>query len=245
MVVLSALSLLVCAIGLPAGSAAAAGQQDGPDILFNGKDTAGWKLRNANAETKETWKVVSDVKLDAGDARKLVGIGQGGGKDAVLFRQPIEHGSDLISEKEFGDCELHIEFMVPKGSNSGVYLMGRYEVQVLDSFGKPDNRLGMGDCGSIYSAAVAKSNATKAPGEWQTLEVVFKAPRFENGKKVEDALFVLVKLNGKTIHENVAVKGPTGGEIGREVPKGPLMLQGDHGIVAFRNIAVKPVDIRR
>jgi len=120
---------------------------------------------------------------------------------------------------------------------------GRYEIQVFDSYGKKE--IGPGDLGSIYSVAVAKENAAKAPGEWQTLDVVFKAPRFEGDKKTANAMFVLVKLNGKTIHENVDVPNSTGGALaGGEKPKGPLMFQGDHGIVAFRNIRVKEIAIR-
>jgi hypothetical protein len=211
-------------------------------VLFNGKDLAGWKFRND--KYPETWKVVSEVKLVQDNPKLLAGSGAGATADAVLFRQPVEHGSDLYTEKEFGDCELHLEFMVPKGSNSGVYLMGNYEIQVLDSFGKPDAQLGMGDCGSIYSAAVASSNATKAPGEWQSFDILFRAPRFDGNKKTENAKFVSVKLNGKEIHANVEVKGPTGGQLSGEKTTGPLLLQGDHGIVAFRNLRIKAVQIK-
>lgn len=230
---------MVVGLAMLAGTfaARAAGEQGGKAVLFNGKDLTGWKLRNPGAAV--TWKVVSDVNLDASNPKLLVGSGQGGDAGGVLFRMPVEHGSDIMTEKEFGDCELHIEFMVPKGSNSGVYLMGRYEMQVLDSFGKPDNQLGMGDCGAIYSAKVPSVNATKAPGEWQSFDVIFRAPRFDAaGKKTENARFVKVVLNGKTIHENVEVKGGTGGEIGPEKATGPLLLQGDHGIVAYRNISI-------
>lgn len=221
-----------------AGSASAAGEKD---ILFNGKDLVGWKLRNP--QLAQTWKVVSEVKLDANNPKLLVGSGQGGSLEAALFRGPIDHGSDIMTEKEFGDCQLHIEFMVPKGSNSGVYLMGRYEIQVLDSFGRPDNQLNMGDCGAIYSARVPTVNASKAPGEWQSFDITFRAPRFDAaGKKTENARFIKVVFNGKTIHENVEVKGGTGGEIGPEKATGPVMLQGDHGIVAYRNIWVKPLE---
>ena len=131
--------------------------------------------------------------------------------------------------------------MVAKGTNSGVYLQGEYEIQIFDSFGKADARMGSGDGGGIYSTKGPMVNANKAPGEWQTLEVVFQAPRFDaSGKKTENAKFVKVVMNGKTIHENTEAPKPTGGEISREVPAGPLMLQGDHGIVAYRNVWIKP-----
>ena len=211
-------------------------------MLFNGKDLSGWKLRDA--KHPETWKVVSSVKLDAADQKKLVGEGAGGGEGAVLFRQPIDHGSDVYTEKSFGSGHYHVEFMVPKGSNSGVYLMGLYEIQVLDSHGK--QKVGPGDVGGLYNTKAASENAAKAPGEWQTFDIVFKAPQFdEAGKKVSNALFVNVKLNGKTIHENVEAPKPTGGELGGEKKaEGPLMFQGDHGIVAFRNVWVQPMLFR-
>ena len=211
--------------------------------LFNGKDLSGWKFKQEAGG--KAWSVVGDVKLDPADPAKLAGSGQGGGEDkGVLLRGPFDHGSDIYSEQTFGDHELHVEFTVPKGSNSGVYLHGQYEIQVFDSFGKTE--IGPGDLGSIYSVAVARENAAKAPGEWQTLDVVFRAPRFDsNGMKTQNAMFVLVKLNGKTIHENVEVQGATGGALeGGEKAKGPLMFQGDHGIVAFRNIRVKEIAIR-
>jgi hypothetical protein len=231
------LVLLGLAVSLPAAAPAGAGEGAG---VFNGKDLAGWKFRDARSTA--AWKVVSDVKLDPNDRKKLVGTGQGGDAGGALLRGPIDHGSDLYTEQTFGDCELHIEFVVPKGSNSGVYLMGEYEVQVLDSFGKPDNKLTQGDVGAIYSAAKPSKNAAKPPGEWQTFDIVFRAPRFDAaGKKTQNAKFVSVKLNGQEIQKDVDVKGPTGGQLSNEEkPTGPLLLQGDHGIVAFRNIRVTP-----
>ena len=227
-------------IGALASHAADEIAKDGKRV-FNGKDLSGWKMKDEGGA--KAWTVVGDVKLDAADPAKLAGNGQGSADKGVLLRGPIDHGSDIYTEQTFGDCELHVEFTVPKGSNSGVYLMGQYEIQVFDSFGKKE--IGPGDLGSIYSVAVAKENAAKAPGEWQTLDVVFKAPRFEGDKKTGNAMFVLVKLNGKTIHENVDVPNSTGGALaGGEKPKGPLMFQGDHGIVAFRNIRVKETAFR-
>jgi hypothetical protein len=235
----AAIVLAVVAFNLlPAG---ADEHESAGKAVFNGKDLSGWKLRNE--KLADTWKVVSSVELDKSDPKKLVGTGAGGAADGVLFRQPIAHGSDVYSAEEFGDVELSVEFMVPKGSNSGVYLMGRYEVQVLDSFGKPDNKLSQGDVGAIYSAAKPSTNAAKPPGEWQTFQIVFQAPRFDAaGKKTANAKFLSIKLNGKEIQKDVEVKGPTGGQLyGDEKPKGPLLFQGDHGVVAFRNVRVKPL----
>src|SRR5262249_23005472 len=148
-------------------------------------------------------------------------------------------GVDLYTEEKFGDCVVELEVMIPQGSNSGVYLMGEYEVQVLDSYGKKP--LTSGDMGGIYGTAAPLLNAAKKPGEWQKFVLEFRAPRFKGGKKVANATFVKVLLNGKLLHEDVEVKKPTpGGLTGKEGPTGPLLLQGDHGPVAFRNILVKP-----
>ena len=229
------------ALALSLLAAAPAGNKGGSS-LFNGKDLTGWKFRDQNGAA--AWKVVPDVKLDPADPKKLIATatGTGGNGNAASFRGPIDHGSDLYTDQTFGDCDLHIEFVVPKGSNSGVYLMGEYEVQVLDSFGKPDNRLSQGDVGAIYSAAKPTKNASKAPGEWQTFDIVFQAPRFDaSGKKTQNARFLSVKLNGQEIQKDVEVKGPTGGQLSNdEKPTGPLLLQGDHGVVAFRNIRITP-----
>ena len=117
--------------------------------------------------------------------------------------------------------------------------MGEYEVQILDSFGKPDDQLKPGDMGGIYTFAAPKKNATKKPGEWQKFVIEFQAPKFEGDKKVANAKFVKVTLNDQVIHENVECTNVTpGGLTGKEMPEGPLMFQGDHGQAAFRNIKV-------
>jgi len=167
-------------LSLPLGACAQTVHRDqtpGRVVLFNGRNLDGWKLRNE--AHKDSWKVVSQVAIDKSDPKQLVGTGEGGTHDAVLFRAPVAHGSDLLTEESFGDCRLHIELMVPKGSNSGVYLMGRYEVQVFDSFGKPDDEVTHSDMGGIYSVKAPTTNAAKAPGEWQSLDIIFRAPRFD------------------------------------------------------------------
>jgi hypothetical protein len=232
------IALAALLVLLPA-AARAADRDDGFTPLFNGKDLSGWKFRQKNGS--EAWKVVSDVRLDPSDPKKLLGEGEGGSDRGVLLRGAVEHGTDLITEKDFGDCELHVEFVVPQRSNSGVYLMGRYEIQILDSYGKKDDQLRPGDCGGIYITSKPSTNATKPPGQWQSFDVVFQAPRFDaSGKKTQDAKFLSVKLNGVEIQKDVDVKGPTGSEISREEkPTGPVMFQGDHGVVAFRNVRIK------
>jgi hypothetical protein len=208
--------------------------------LFNGKDLTGWKFRGGEkSAAKSKWSVVDSVTLDPKMPDRLVGSpGKG-----VLLSGDDGRGVDLLSEIQHGDCELHVEFTVSKGSNSGVYFQGQYEVQIFDSFGKADKDLKYGDCGGIYNTAPPKTNASKAPGEWQFFDMVFQAPRFDDkDKKIANAKFIKVVHNGMVIHENVEVKGPTTSALGGpERPLGPLMLQGDHGPVAFRNVWLKPL----
>jgi hypothetical protein len=207
--------------------------------LFTGTDLSGWKQPHG------TWSVVGGVTL-AADTPKAFTATPGTG---AFLNSPAGKTSDLFTESEHGDCELHVEFCVPKGSNSGIYLMGRYEVQIFDSFGKAGVQYS--DCGGLYQrdgkrgevfdGKAPSVNASKAPGEWQTFDITFRAPRFAaDGKKTENARFVKVVHNGQTIHENVEVDGPTrAASFKDEKPLGPIKLQGDHGPVAFRNIHLK------
>jgi hypothetical protein len=199
---------------------------------FNGKDLAGWVLKGP--KEKSHW-VVGYAKQSSAD-HKALEVSQKGEGPAQLINK--EHGGlDLYTEEKWGDQTISLELMVPKGSNSGVYVQGEYEVQVLDSFGK--DKVGPGDLGGLYNAAAPKVNAAKKPGEWQTMVIEFQAPKFDGDKKVQNAKFVKVTLNGQVIHENVEMKGPTpGGVTGKEAAKGPLMFQGNHGPVAYRNIKI-------
>ena len=151
-------------------------------------------------------------------------------------------GSNLATVQEFGDFQMHLEFRTPymptaagqARGNSGVYILGRYEVQVLDSFGEaPADNL----CGGIYKAAVPVADAALPPLQWQTYDIDFIAPKFdESGKKTANAT-ITVTHNGIVVHENVVLPDVTpGGLSDTEGPTGPLMLQ-DHGNnVQFRNI---------
>ena len=149
-------------------------------------------------------------------------------------------GVDIYTVEKFGDCTVKLEFLITKKSNSGVYLMGEYEVQISDSFGKPNDKLGQGDMGAIYSAAVPSTNASREAGTWQKFEIEFVAPKFDTeGNKTANGLFKKVVLNGKVVQKNVEVEKPTGGGLTmKEAPTGPLMLQGNHGPIAFRNIEI-------
>lgn len=158
----------------------------------------------------------------------------------------------LVSKQSYGDQYVHAEFQLPKGSNSGVYVQGRYEIQIFDSYGKADSELTFADAGGVYQrydektqkgweGVPAKVNALRPPGVWNTYDILFRAPRFANGKKVSDAMFEEVRVNGVVVQTNVRVTGPTRAPMfADEAATGPLMLQGDHGPVTFRNVWVAP-----
>jgi hypothetical protein len=208
---------------------------------FNGVDLKGWKF--AGDAKKSKW-VVGRATLDEKDPKKfavtVIPPQASGGPAARMLINPAS-SVDLYTEQKFGDCTIEVEFMIPKGSNSGVYVMGEYEVQILDSYGK--KKVGPGDMGGLYSNFAPKVNACKKPGEWQTFVIDYQAPRFKEGKKVANVKFLKVTLNGKVIHENAELKGPTpGGLTGKEAATGPLMFQGNHGPVAFRTIKITPND---
>lgn len=212
----------------------------------------GWiELTDPSAWRKPTdgWLTVGRVALDPAQPRRLSNeAGKG-----ILVNGRKGQAADLLSKRTFGDMEVHVEFLIPKGSNSGVKLQGLYEIQICDSWGM--KKPGGGDCGGIYPRAELKPkyhyldkgfaprvNACKRPGEWQTLDILFRAPRFDaSGKKTANARFLKVVFNEKLIHDNVEVAAPTGHAWHKkEVAVGPLLLQGDHGPVAFRNVRVRP-----
>jgi hypothetical protein len=204
-------------------------------LLFNGKYLDSWQVKGDREKSK--W-VTGTAKLS--DNPKLLVNKNGHGE---MLNLAYEHGDsiDITTSEKFGDCRIELQLMVPKGSNSGIYVMGEYEIQVLDSFDKV--KMDQGDMGAIYGAASPPVNACKKPGEWQKYVIEFQAPRFDaGGNKVENARFVKVELNGQVLHENLEMPGPThGGLTGRETHVGPLMFQGNHGPVAFRNIILKPI----
>jgi len=180
-----------------------AAADEGWITLFDGKTLAGWKLRDA--KKKNGWAAVN-------------------GELAVV--DPKDN-ADLVSEQAFQDMKLHIEFNVEPKSNSGVYLRGRYEIQILDN---PDQKMALDShgCGGVYSRIAPKVVAAKPAGEWQTYDITFVGRQ------------ITVVLNGTTIVDGL-VDGITGGALNPfEGEPGPLMLQGDHGKVRFRNIVVTP-----
>ena len=205
-------------------------------LLFNGEDLNDWQVKSSKKQSK--W-VVGTAKMSSENPQLLINEGDYG--EMINLVERNGEGVDIYSKEKFGDCRIELQLMVPQGSNSGIYVMGEYEIQVLDSYGR--EALGQGDMGAIYRAAPPAVNACKEPGQWQKYIIEFQAPRFDaNGNKTENAKFLKVELNGQLLHENVEVTGPTrGGVTGEEAPVGPLMFQGNHGPVAFRNIILKPM----
>lgn len=135
-------------------------------------------------------------------------------------------GGNLVTDRKFTDFKLHAEFRYPKGGNSGVYLRGRHEVQIEDSAGLEPASVNLG---GVYGFLIPNQDAAKAPGEWQTFDITL------TGR------LVTVVLNGKTIICNQAIPGITGGALDSdEGAPGPLLLQGDHGPVDFRNLIITP-----
>lgn len=179
--------------------------------LFNGKDMSGWQLMDA--EKKSNGFTVEDGKLSNNPVQPKDG----------------EHKSygNIRTEQEFKDFNLKLEVNVPEGDNSGVYLRGLYEIQVVDSYGK---ELDPHNMGALYSRITPSEAAEKPAGEWQTLDITLVDRH------------VTVIFNGKKIIDNQPVLGPTGGAISSDVlTPGPIYLQGDHGKVSYKNIVLTPI----
>jgi hypothetical protein len=190
-------------------------------VLFEGKDLSGWVSRKG---------------------------GPAGWRVRGSYLEVVPGSGDIYTKRTFGDFQLHVEFWLPympeaKGqarANSGVYLQGRYEVQVLDSYGldSKDN-----DCGGIYKVGAPLVNACKKPQTWQKYDVAFRAPRFDASGKLTENARVTVFQNSVMIHNNLELpRTTTPGDLDGEVSKpGPILLQ-DHGnLVRYRNIWIVPV----
>jgi hypothetical protein len=252
---------------LPALASPAASEEPGGwKPLFNGRDLSGWKYRNPDA--KRLWVACDDVRLDPADPSRFLPVGKGGGPDAALLCGEDGRASDIMTAEDFGDYELHLEFTVPKGSNSGVYNRGLFEVQIFDSYGVP--RPAFHDCGALYERALPPENLSKPAGEWQSFDITMKGSRLTlawNGKVVyrdrdvrygetDKAAFErLTRENaGKAPELRVRLEekggkyvgyfGAGGTRSGLDGPDrpGPILLQGDHGPVAFRNLRIRRLD---
>lgn len=196
---------------------------DNAVILFNGSNLDNWTTRD---HQPAGWKV----------------------EDNILHVEPGT--GDIMSTERFTDFFLHLEFRCPymseaKGQargNSGVFLQGRYEIQVLDSYGI--HIPGMGDCGAIYNQFAPLLNACNPPMEWQTYDAIFRAPRLQ-GDQVEENARLTVLHNGVVIHNNVQLPGVTGGPIDEQVGEpGPLLLQDHSDLVAYRNTWAVPLPLK-
>ncbi len=166
--------------------------------------------------------------LDGWKLRRTEGKRSWSAQDGMLVNvlEKGEHGTDLISEDKFRDFTVRYEYMVPKGANSGFYLRGRYEIQIFDDYDSKKAQLGGN--GAIYNVKAVSEFASKPAGEWQQVEATIRGNR------------ITVFLNGVKIHDNVEVTHATGSEIDQNLgAPGPILLQGDHGAVAFRNIRIK------
>ncbi|MDQ6630824.1 MAG: DUF1080 domain-containing protein [Verrucomicrobiota bacterium] len=193
-------------------------------ILFNGKDLSRWTTKNGEPAK---WDVKNGVAT-------------------------INGSGDIFTKEEFGDCQLHVEWASPaevKGEgqgrgNSGIYLQTRYEVQVLDSY--TNKTYFHGQAGSIYKQYAPLVNASRPPGQWQTYDIIFHAPRFADDGKLKAPARVTVLHNGVLVQDNVEIKG-TSSHVGmpkyeKHPLKQPLRLQDHHNPVRYRNIWIRPLE---
>jgi hypothetical protein len=182
-----------------------------PIELFNGKDLTGWRLIDENLKNGFT----AENGILQNDPLQVEG-------------QPHVTYGNLRTDQEFSDFKLKLEVNVPEKSNSGIYLRGMYEIQVMDSYGLP---LDPHNMGAVYSRITPSMSAEKPAGTWQSMDITLCDRH------------ATIILNGKTIIDNQPVYGPTGGAILSDVfAKGPIYLQGDHGMIMYRNLILTPIE---
>ncbi len=243
-------SLAIIALVALAGYAPAAEPEGWIDLLKTGPESP-WKA------VDKGWIATKEVKLDTAKPNRLTATAVEQG--TIWVNGPTGRLPDLITKRAYGDCEVHVEFLIAKKSNSGIKFHAVYEIQILDSAGKATADLTGDDCGGIYPRAdlkpnyhhidkgiAPKVNAAKAAGEWQTLDVTFRAPKIDDkGEKTANATIVKATLNGQLIHENQEMKTPTGNNYTKkETATGPFMLQSDHGPVAWRNAKIRAITMK-
>jgi hypothetical protein len=226
-------------------AATARGGDDGWIDLIDSDGFAAWK------SPTEAWAHTSAVGIDAKKANRLA---FDAGSGPILVNGPTGRTRNIVTKQSFGDVELHTEFFIPKDSNSGIKMEAVYEIQIADSHGIAVPTAS--HTGGIYPRSEMKPvyhhidkgypprvNASKPAGEWQTLDITFRAPKFDaSGKKTANARFVKVVLNGQVVQDDVEMPYPTGDNWNKgEHPTGPILLQADHGPVAFRSLRVRPL----
>ena len=192
-------------------------------VLFEGKDLSHWQSAKAGGGAAK-WTITPDGAVEVSPK-----------------------SGDIVTKDKFEDCVLHVEFRTPipaegdsgqHRGNSGIFLQGRYEIQVLESYQLPPSK---GDCGAVYSLIAPSQNVARPPMEWQTYDMTYRAPRYDSsGKKTENARFTLI-WNGVKVHDNVEIPSPTRNHTAPEPPgAAPIVLQ-DHGFkVQYRNIWIIP-----
>lgn len=247
----SALFLLLIAPGLDARAddtpEANAGNEDGWITLFGEEESTLDAFRPPFGD----WQIVGSARQQEDEPRHLTSEPGTG----VMINDPPGRTRNLETVDDFGDCEIEIEYMLAENSNAGVKFQGLYEIQMFDSFGKEIDAKGNG---GIYPRAELlptyryldegvppRVNASRPPGEWQLLRATFRAPQFdEKGEKIAHARLDIAELNGQIIHEDLELPYPTGHawRTKPEVPLGPILLQGDHGPVAFRTVRIRALD---
>ena len=220
--------------------------------LLNGRNLDGWQL--VDSTKKGQWVVTKGV-IWGGTANPTLLTALPGAGDRIVNTgvDPKGNASNMYTTEKFGDVEVYVEFMVAAHSNSGFFMHGLYETQIWDSWGFTP-RLDTDRCGAMYhydggpidgidGGIVPKVRADRPPGQWQSFHYWFQAPRFDaSGKRIAPAKFLRILHNGQLIHENVERLGPTTASMKiPEAAANPIMLQGDHGAVAFRNIYVRPL----
>ena len=197
-------------------------------VLFDGKDLSKWKASRGGGEP--AWKVEDGVLVVAG-------------------------GGDIVTKEEFGDCQLHVEWASPTPAggvgqgrgNSGVKIMGRYEVQIIDSY--QAETYADGQAGALYGQYPPLVNASRPPGQWQAYDIIFHAPKFDADGKVTKPATATVLHNGVLVQDHAELKGTTAhkspGVYKAHPPKLPLLLQDHRNPVRYRNIWVRPLSDER
>ena len=219
--------------------------EDGWKPLLNGKDVSGWHAQDGG---KHDWFAAKAIRWERLlSPTRLLAIPEPGGR----ILNGNGRTANLVTDEKHRDIELYLEFMLAKGSNSGVYLQGLYEIQIFDSYGS-ESAMKTSDGGAVYhrwinnqgvGGSAPKVNASRPAGQWQSYQIWFQAPRFDaSGKKTANARFLRMLHNAQLVQEDVEVEGGTRAHMPiEEAPQNPLMLQGDHGPVAFRNVYWRPL----
>jgi len=189
----------------------------GTVVLFDGKDTSAWVTKDGKPCP---WKVV----------------------DGAIESE----GADIVTKEKYQDFKCHAEFWIPKlppdvkgqaRGNSGIKLQERYEIQILDSYGLTP---GKQDCGAVYLQKAPDKNMCAEPETWQTYDITFRAARYKDGKKAENARVTLIH-NGTKVQDDVEITGKTGASAAEGPEPQPLLLQYHHNKVRFRNVWILPL----